>query len=320
MFLSLLFSSSSPTLQTALENCTIVISTTFSPDTPYCSVNQKSDFELPIYGQADIKCHVESDPSEVTFYWEFNSTQTLSDESLIDSDNMDENILSNAQQYHDPELQHQPLMSIHNSGRTSHLTFSPRAESDFGTLFCYATNRLGRQRNPCVFHVRRSSKFFYEFRFDSGIFCNCLICNRLNIETPHPPRNCTVIEALKTNQTTTNTKTETVTVQCVINPEDDALFNLEVFTESGSLLANITSRNAHFEINHEQLRRGRSLLVYARNINGASVRVDITANITVAGEPRKLGLFNAHSLKFLSPLSIILFYVVCFYVNNIQST
>ncbi len=29
----------------------------------------------------------------------------------------------------------------------------PRTELDYGSLLCWATNSVGRQRDPCVFHL-----------------------------------------------------------------------------------------------------------------------------------------------------------------------
>ena len=84
------------------------------------------------------------------------------------------------------QSQHQPLMSIFNSGRTSRLRFTPRSESDFGTLFCFATNRLGTQQEPCVFNVRRSSKSFpHVFHF--------IIFNQNSLHQKRPTHHETVL-------------------------------------------------------------------------------------------------------------------------------
>lgn len=40
-----------------------------------------------------------------------------------------------------------------NIGTLSIVTYTPMTELDYGTLLCIATNRIGRQRVPCVFHV-----------------------------------------------------------------------------------------------------------------------------------------------------------------------
>lgn len=38
-------------------------------------------------------------------------------------------------------------------GTLSVVTYTPMTELDYGTLLCIATNRIGRQRVPCAFHV-----------------------------------------------------------------------------------------------------------------------------------------------------------------------
>lgn len=39
------------------------------------------------------------------------------------------------------------------AGTSSVVTYTPMTELDYGTLLCVATNRIGRQRVPCVYHV-----------------------------------------------------------------------------------------------------------------------------------------------------------------------
>ena len=31
--------------------------------------------------------------------------------------------------------------------------YVPRTEMDYGSLLCWATNSIGRQREPCIFHL-----------------------------------------------------------------------------------------------------------------------------------------------------------------------
>lgn len=40
-----------------------------------------------------------------------------------------------------------------NAGTSSIVTYTPMTELDYGTLLCIASNRIGRQRVPCVYHV-----------------------------------------------------------------------------------------------------------------------------------------------------------------------
>lgn len=56
------------------------------------------------------------------------------------------------------------------SGTTSIVTYTPITELDYGTLLCLASNKIGKQRVPCVFHIiaagaccqiLRSKLFYY---------------------------------------------------------------------------------------------------------------------------------------------------------------
>ena len=38
-------------------------------------------------------------------------------------------------------------------GSTSVLQYSPKSELDFGVVACWASNPVGNQREPCLFHV-----------------------------------------------------------------------------------------------------------------------------------------------------------------------
>ena len=43
-----------------------------------------------------------------------------------------------------------------SSGRSStvsKLTYTPRNDKDYGTLMCSASNEVGTQREPCVYHI-----------------------------------------------------------------------------------------------------------------------------------------------------------------------
>lgn len=82
-----------------------------------------------LYGAArmesvKVRCEVDADPSDVTFTWSFN--------------NSNEN------------------MQITNhiaDGASSTVTYTPKTEYDYGTLYCWGGNAIGTQREPCIFTV-----------------------------------------------------------------------------------------------------------------------------------------------------------------------
>jgi hypothetical protein len=43
-------------------------------------------------------------------------------------------------------------------GSTSVLQYSPKSELDFGVVACWASNPVGNQREPCLFHVVPAGK------------------------------------------------------------------------------------------------------------------------------------------------------------------
>ena len=43
--------------------------------------------------------------------------------------------------------------SAGRSSTVSKLTYTPRNDKDYGTLMCSASNEVGTQREPCVYHI-----------------------------------------------------------------------------------------------------------------------------------------------------------------------
>lgn len=42
---------------------------------------------------------------------------------------------------------------------SSVVTYTPVTELDYGTLLCWATNSIGSQRVPCVYHIIAAGRF-----------------------------------------------------------------------------------------------------------------------------------------------------------------
>ena len=51
-----------------------------------------------------------------------------------------------------------PDRVIKVNGTRSMLTYTPMNNKDYGTLLCSATNEVGRQREPCIFHIILAGK------------------------------------------------------------------------------------------------------------------------------------------------------------------
>nr|CAD7195100.1 unnamed protein product [Timema douglasi] len=75
-----------------------------------------------------VECEVDADPggSDVRFSWTYNRSR---------------------------DVLPVPGDRVNSSGTSSRLVYTPDSEQDFGTLACWASNSVGRQRVPCLFHV-----------------------------------------------------------------------------------------------------------------------------------------------------------------------
>nr|XP_015837001.1 PREDICTED: nephrin isoform X2 [Tribolium castaneum] len=93
---------------------------------PTCKPNQSRIYGVAKQEQAQITCQVDANPPDVQFRWTFNNS----------ADSVD------VAQSH-----------IARSGTSSVVSYTPMTELDYGTLLCYASNRIGTQRVPCVFHI-----------------------------------------------------------------------------------------------------------------------------------------------------------------------
>ncbi|XP_074598664.1 protein turtle homolog A-like [Brevipalpus obovatus] len=91
---------------------------------PSCKPGQKVLYGAARMESVKIKCELESDPSDVTFTWSFNN----SNENMHITNHIAE-------------------------GASSTVTYRPKTEYDYGTLFCWGSNSIGAQREPCIFTV-----------------------------------------------------------------------------------------------------------------------------------------------------------------------
>ncbi|XP_058463277.1 hemicentin-1 isoform X2 [Malaya genurostris] len=93
---------------------------------PTCAPNQQRVYGVAKQENAEIRCIVDANPPDVDFKWTFNNSA----ESI------------------DVQASH-----ISRLGTSSVVSYTPMTELDYGTLLCVATNRIGKQRQPCVFHI-----------------------------------------------------------------------------------------------------------------------------------------------------------------------
>jgi len=190
---------------------------------------------------------------------------------------------------------------IRVNGTQSVLDYVPRTEMDYGNVMCWATNSVGRQEKPCVFHIIPAGK-------------------------PDPVVNCSI-----SNQTQSS-----FLVSCL--PGFDGgltqVFGLNVLNDQQSLsILNMTSKVPKFKVVGLQSEKSFTLTVHSSNLRGRSEQVVLQAQTTKHTLPEPdINQAKIGSLKtrlIISPVlgvligvggaiilvSITLFAIMCFRVK-----
>ena len=102
-----------------------------SLDKPVCVEEQKTIYGVSEGETAHISCRVDAYPEADVFHWSFNTSSGGSD---------------------------LPRDAYTNQGSASLLSYVPKTQMDYGTVLCWASNVVGRQNVPCVFHVIPAGK------------------------------------------------------------------------------------------------------------------------------------------------------------------
>lgn len=71
-----------------------------------------------------VSCDVDAHPSAVDFHWSFNGS-----------------------------LRNHEVQTFVSEGTRSIASYVPREKADYGSLLCWAANKIGRQKTPCEFKV-----------------------------------------------------------------------------------------------------------------------------------------------------------------------
>lgn len=94
-----------------------------------------------------VHCFVDAVPEVTRFHWTYNTSKGV-------------NPVKGA--------------TIQNKGNVSVLHFTPGV-SDLQSLSCWATNDVGRQETPCLFHIVPASKFKSMGSYLSKQTCRVLV-------------------------------------------------------------------------------------------------------------------------------------------------
>ncbi|XP_045130450.1 nephrin-like isoform X1 [Portunus trituberculatus] len=194
---------------------------------PVCAPGQVTRYAVSRNEDAEVTCSVQANPLQATFHWTFNNTADMIDV---------------------------PQGSFTSSSSHSVITYTPIATLDYGTLLCWASNNIGSQQKPCIFHIVPAGK-------------------------PEPPQNCTAGQRTRTS----------VRVRCTAGDSGGLPqhFLLQASLEDGGTphSFNLTSSSPTFYV--EGLRSGGRyrLTVSAHNQKGSSKPV----LLTLTGSPRSSG-------------------------------
>ncbi|XP_045132092.1 uncharacterized protein LOC123516607 isoform X3 [Portunus trituberculatus] len=108
---------------------------------PTCRPAQKIVYGVGKHEELNVTCSVEAHPEPASFRWAFNSSS-----EVVDIPSTKFWVVGNGK---------------------SQASYTPRTHLDYGSLLCWANNEVGRQQEPCIYHIIHAS-------------------------TPEPVNNCTV--------------------------------------------------------------------------------------------------------------------------------
>ncbi|GIX66754.1 uncharacterized protein CEXT_258651 [Caerostris extrusa] len=91
---------------------------------PECKPNQKKIYGVALFETVGVTCELDADPDNITFRWRFNSSGKSLD-----------------------------ITNFQTTGTKSVANYRPHSDDDYGSIICWASNDVGRQREPCVFTV-----------------------------------------------------------------------------------------------------------------------------------------------------------------------
>jgi len=104
-------------------------------DTPVCQSEMTVTVGAAKGEHIGLRCSVDSSPIAFRFEWEFHGTGESVD--VV------------------------PDGRVVSQGDLSRFFYTPSLDAEFGTFLCWASNDIGRQVQPCVFHVVPAGMLLY---------------------------------------------------------------------------------------------------------------------------------------------------------------
>uniref|UniRef100_T1J3R4 Ig-like domain-containing protein n=1 Tax=Strigamia maritima TaxID=126957 RepID=T1J3R4_STRMM len=184
---------------------------------PFCKTGQKLVYGVARNEAARISCQLDAFPEEISFNWAFN------------------NSFGEKRNYNASTTEHTRSTFLH----------IPRTENDFGYFYCWGTNEMGSQVEPCIYRV-------------------------VTVEIPDPVTNCTVY----------NRTLSSFYVECRAG-YDGGLpqhFILDIFDVlNNKLRSALLSPRALFYVSGLRPRMRLRLHIYASNSKGRSDVTEVSA-------------------------------------------
>lgn len=123
-------------------------------DKPFCKPDQVQVYGVAKREKIRVSCDVISNPSaDLKFEWVFNS----SSERLDLQENLIEVQGTRSLAHHIPQVR-VSFWQPQTRGDSFIVPFLFQTEMDYGSLMCWATNSIGRQEDPCIFHLIPAGK------------------------------------------------------------------------------------------------------------------------------------------------------------------
>nr|XP_040567978.1 peroxidasin homolog [Lepeophtheirus salmonis] len=117
---------------------------------PVCKNKQPVVHGVGKSEMVDVICDVTANPSKLKFHWTFNNSADFINVPRV--------------------------RAIKVNDTRSKLTYTPRTNKDYGTLMCSATNEVGTQKNPCIFHIILAGQGFFFFLLDFNKYRTHILC------------------------------------------------------------------------------------------------------------------------------------------------
>ena len=131
----------------------------FFSDAPFCKPDQRTIYGTARKTETQIACHVDANPFPHAFRWQFKTANGKEGRGhFINNHNLgNEEAIDQIKNMVDlPSNQY----IIQNDA--SVLTYKAMTGADYGYLYCWAENVVGKQTEPCIFEV--SVKAFLIFQ------------------------------------------------------------------------------------------------------------------------------------------------------------